>query len=153
MNPLNDLGPFSVANRDVLMLPSVTTKVNEPPTLVGFFNQVKQEYTSARWLLYEGTETDKVHFSDRDVLLYNTLDYSCHALSIEKTKIAFRTAYSLFDKLSFSFNKYLQFGIKDRDVYFKTLWYQHRGAKPFPLRRVFVNLAFSWTLLASKGLV
>lgn len=140
LNPLNDLGPNSVANRDVLTLPSFTTKIKEPPTLVGFFNQLKQEYASARWLLYEGTETDKIHFSDRDVLLYNTLDYSCHALSVEKTKIAFRMAYSLFDKLAFFLNEYLQLGIKDRDVYFKTLWYQHWNSKPFPLRPVFVSL-------------
>ena len=140
LNPLNDLGPHSIANRDVLMLPTFTTKVKEPPTLVGFFNQLKQEYASARWLLYEGIQTDKVHFSDREVLLYNTLDYSCHGLAVEKTKIAFRMAYSLFDKLAFFLNEYLQLGIKDRDVYFKTLWYQHRSSKPFPLRAQFANL-------------
>jgi tetratricopeptide (TPR) repeat protein len=140
LNPLNDLGPHSIANRDVLMLPAFTTKVKEPPTLVGFFNQLKQEYASARWFLYEGIQTDKVHFSDREVLLYNTLDYSCHALAVEKTKIAFRIAYSLFDKLAFFLNEYLQLGIKDRDVYFKTLWYQHRSSKPFPLRPQFANL-------------
>jgi tetratricopeptide (TPR) repeat protein len=140
LNPLNDLGSHSVANRDIVMLPSFTTKVNEPPTLVGFFNQLKQEYASARWLLYEGTQTEKTHFSDRNVLLYNTLDYSCHALSVEKTKIAFRMAYSLFDKLAFFLNEYLQLGIKDRDIYFKTIWYQHGSAKPFPLKPKFINL-------------
>src|ERR1051326_7391936 len=140
LNPLNDLGPHSIANRDVLMLPTFTTKVKEPPTLVGFFNQLKQEYASARWFLYEGIQTDKVHFSDREVLLYNQLDYACHALAIEKTKIAFRMAYSLFDKLAFFLNEYLQLGIKERDVYFKTLWYQHRSSKPFPLRAQFANL-------------
>jgi len=145
LNPLNDLGPHSIANRDVLMLPSFKTKVNEPPTLVGFFNQLKQEYVSARWLLHEGTRTDKIHFSDREVVLYNTLDYTCHALSVEKTKIAFRMAYSLFDKLAFFLNEYLQLGINDRDVYFKTLWYQHRSAKPFPLRSAFTNLD-NWPL-------
>jgi hypothetical protein len=49
-------------------------------------------------------------------------------------------AYSLFDKLAFFLNEYLQLGIKDRDVYFKTVWYQHRSAKPFPLKPKFVNL-------------
>ena len=140
LNPLNDLGSHSVANRDVLMLPSFKTKVKEPPTLVGFFNQLKQEYASARWLLYEGTQIDEIHFSDREVLLYNTLDYSCHALAVEKTKIAFRVAYSVFDKLAFFLNEYLQLGIRDRDVYFKTFWYQHRSARPFPLRPAFTNL-------------
>lgn len=141
LNPLNDLGPHSMANRDVLMLPAFTTKVKEPPTLVGFFNQLKQEYASARWLLYEGLQkTDKVHFSDREVRLYNTLDYTCHALAVEKTKIAFRMAYSLFDKMAFFLNEYLHLGIKDRDVYFKTLWYQERSSRPFPLRSQFANL-------------
>ena len=140
LNPLNDLGSHRIANRDVLMMPSFKTKANEPPALVGFFNQLKQEYASARWLLYEGTQAEKVHFSDREVLLYNTLDYSCHALSVEKTKIAFRMAYSLFDKLAFFLNEYLHLGIMDRDVYFKTIWYRHRSAKPFPLRADFANL-------------
>jgi tetratricopeptide (TPR) repeat protein len=145
LNPLNDLGAHSVANQDVLMLPTFKTNVKEPPTLVGFFNQLKQEYASARWLLYEGIQTDKVHISDRQVLLYNTLDYSCHSLAVEKTKIAFRMAYSLFDKLAFFLNEYLQLGIKDRAVYFRTFWYQHRSAKPFSLRSKFVNLD-NWPL-------
>ena len=96
--------------------PLSRTKVKEPPTLVGFFNQLKQEYASARWLLYEGSQTDTVHFSDREVVLYNTLDYSCHALAVEKTKIAFRMAYSMFDKLVLFLNEYLHLGIKDYDV-------------------------------------
>ena len=145
LNPLNDLGAHSIANRDVLMMPTFTTKVDEPPSLVGFFNQIKQEFVSARWLLYEGTQTDRVHFSDREVLLYNTLDYPSHSLAVEKTKIAFRMAYSLLDKLAFFLNEYLQLGIKARDVYFKTLWYQHRSAKPFPVRPQFVNLD-NWPL-------
>jgi hypothetical protein len=49
-------------------------------------------------------------------------------------------AYSLFDKLAFFLNEYLELGIKDRDVYFKTFWYQHRSSKPFPLRPKFSNL-------------
>lgn len=140
LNPLNDLGPHSIANRDILMLPSFCTKTDETPTLVGFFNQLKQEYAAARWFLYEGAQTDTTHFSDRDVLLYNTLDYSCHALAVEKTKIAFRMAYSLFDKIAFFLNEYLQLGVADRDIYFKTIWYRHRSAKPFPLRSNFANL-------------
>jgi hypothetical protein len=122
------------------MTPSFSTKVDEPPSLVGFFNQIKQEFASARWLLYEGTRADSVHFSDRGVRLYNTLDYPCHSLAVEKSKIAFRMAYSHFDKLAFFLNEYLHLSIKVRDVYFKTLWYQHRSAKPFPLRPQFANL-------------
>lgn len=140
LNPLNDLGPHSVANRDILMLPSFFTQADEPPTLVGFFNQLKQEYVSARWLLYQGTQAHSVHLSDRGVRLYNTLDYSSHCFVVEQTKMAFRMAYSLFDKLALFLNDYLQLGMNDREIYFKTIWYQHRSAKPFPLRPQFRNL-------------
>jgi hypothetical protein len=48
--------------------------LDEPPSLVGFFNQIKQEYVSARWSLYGGTHSSsRAHFSDRDVTLTNTL--------------------------------------------------------------------------------
>ena len=75
LNPLNDLGAYSIANRDVLMLPNFVTLIGESPTLIGFFNQMKQEFVSARWLYYEGVHAQHAHFSDRDVRLSNTLDY------------------------------------------------------------------------------
>jgi hypothetical protein len=54
LNPLNDLGPHTVAARDTMTLPDFTTKLQEPPSLVGFFNQMKQEFVSARWMFYDG---------------------------------------------------------------------------------------------------
>jgi hypothetical protein len=95
LNPLNDLGVHAIATRDVFGLPSFTTDIDEPPTLVGLFNQMKQEYVSARWMLYEGTTAEGPHFSDRDVTLHNTLDYPTYSVAIEKVKAAFRIAYSL----------------------------------------------------------
>jgi len=38
LNPLNDLGPHSIAAQDVLTLPNFVTTLSEPPVLVGFFN-------------------------------------------------------------------------------------------------------------------
>lgn len=106
LNPLNDLGLYSIAARDVLMLPLFVTSIDEPPTLIGFFNQMKQEFVSARWLYYEGVHTHKAHFSDRDVRLYNTLDYPSYGLSVEKIKAAFGITYSIFDKIGFFLNDY-----------------------------------------------
>jgi LA2681-like HEPN len=96
MNGVVDLGPFSIAAQDVLALPSYVTPLDESPTLIGFFNQIKQEHASARWLLYEGCHADAVHFSDRDV----TLTLGSYGLSIEKVRVAFRMAYSLLDSAS-----------------------------------------------------
>jgi hypothetical protein len=52
LNPLNDLGVHAIAAQDILMLPSYITGIGEPPTFSGFFNQMKQEFASARWLFY-----------------------------------------------------------------------------------------------------
>ena len=90
LNPLNDLGPHSIAARDIMTLPDYVTSLREPPSLIGFFNQLKQEFVSARWLYYDGLHSERTHFSDRDVLLFNTLDYPSYGLGTEKIKIAMR---------------------------------------------------------------
>lgn len=50
VNPLNDLGPLPIAGRDILTLPSLTVSRHsaKPPPVFGFFNQMKQEFVSAR---------------------------------------------------------------------------------------------------------
>jgi hypothetical protein len=125
LDPLNDLGSHAIAARDILSLPSYTTSIGEPPTLIGFFNQMKQEFVSARWLLYEGLHAKSAHFSDRHVALYNTLDYPAYGLAIEKVKAADRIAYSLFDKVAFFLNDYAKLGVDPRQVYFRTIWYEN----------------------------
>jgi len=133
LNPLNDLGPFPIAARDVFTTPSIVVAVDEGPCYQGFFNQMKQEFVSARYLYYEGITAEKAHFSDREVLLVNTLDYPSYSLAVEKVKMAYRMAYSLFDKIAYFLNDYLQLGIPERSVSFRTMWYdskrRNRGLK------------------------
>lgn len=123
VNPLNDLGEYTIGARDVLTLPDFVTPVDEPPTFIGLFNQMKQEFVSARWLLYDGTRDSEPHFSDREVLLYNTLDYPIYSLAIEKVKGAYRAAYSLFDKAGFFLNAYMRIGMHPGDVSFRKVWH------------------------------
>ena len=148
LNPLNDLGPYSIAARDVLTTPSIVVELGEGMHFQGFYNQLKQEYASARYVYYEGTTSTTPHFSDKDVLLFNTLDYPCYSLAVEKVKIAFRMAYSLLDKVSFFLNHYLALGIPKRRVGFRSFWYagqeRQRGLRPefetcdnWPLRGLF----------------
>jgi hypothetical protein len=129
LNPLNDLGPYAIANRDVLMLPSFVAPIDAPPTLLGFYNQMKQEFVSARWFLYQATHVDTVHFSDRHVKLYNTLDYPSYSLAVEKAKAAFRISYSLFDKIAFFINDYMKLQIDPVRVNFRTIWYEEGGSQ------------------------
>lgn len=148
LNPLNDLGPHRIGARDILHLPPFVTAIGEPPSLLGLFNQLKEEFVTARWMYYDGTRSDGVHFADRDVLLYNTLDYPTYSIAIEKVKAAFRLAYSLFDKIAFFLNAYLNLNLDEKRVYFQRVWYvnadRKRGVRPeldqsenWPLRGLF----------------
>jgi hypothetical protein len=38
----------------VLFLPSHRAELKAPPTFIGFFDQLKQEFVSARFLYYDG---------------------------------------------------------------------------------------------------
>ncbi len=124
LNPLNDVTTRSIASHDVLVLPSYVTARETPPTYLGFFNEMKQEYASARWLLFEGIQSQGSHFSDKGVALYDTLDYPSHSISVEKVKIAFRVVYSLFDKIGYFLNDYMQLGINSKKVFFRSVWFE-----------------------------
>lgn len=129
LNPLNDLGKFPIANRDVLTAPSIVVGLDEGPYYPALFNALKQEYVSARFLLYAGIKAVGPHFSDRDVLLYNTLDYPAYGLATEQVKIAFRMAYSIFDKVAFFLNHYLELRIPERRTYLRTIWFKNGKKK------------------------
>ena len=145
LNPLNDLGPFSIAGRDILHCPSITMHISEhdspnPPVYFTFYNQLKQEYVSARFLLYESMKSNKPHYSDRGVLMYNTLDYPCYGLNIEKCRLVFRTIYSLFDKIAFFLNTYLRLCIPERQISFRKIWYKNPKSPKDGLADKFINL-------------
>lgn len=124
LNPINDIGKFQQSATDNLMIPSITTSIDEGPSLHGFFNQLKQEYVSARYMYYEGMTRDAPHFSDMNVLLVNTMDYPAYSFAVEQIKATFRISYSLLDKIAFFLNKYFNFGIPERQVSFRSLWYK-----------------------------
>lgn len=140
LSPLNDLGPYSIAAHDVLHLPSMTLGLDDagpgPPLAFGFYNQLKQEYVSARWLCYEGLSENRAHFSDRETHLFDTLSIPAYSLAVEKTKVAFRLGYSLFDKIAFFINDYFRVGLPEHAVSFRGIWYERKGT-PKPLSAVF----------------
>ncbi len=127
LNPLNDLGDYSIGARDVLSTPSITVDLYEPPSYQGFFNQIKQEYISARYLYYEGIVSTEPHFADKGVLLLNTLDYPEYSIALEKEKVSFRMAYSILDKLGYFLNDYLRLSIRQNRVSLRTLWYKKQN--------------------------
>lgn len=156
--PLNDLGFHLAASTDDLMLPPLTTELNErpdghlPPPIVGFFSQIKQEYASARFMLFEGISSTQVHFSDRRVVLTDTLDYPLYSLASERIRTAFRIAYSLLDKVAFLVDHYWNLGkIPDR-ISFKNVWMVENKARLLPQFEAHDNLPLRGLFWLSKEL-
>lgn len=156
LNPMNDLGEYNIAAHDVLHLPNMVFDIKQNHLeLPSFFNQLKQEYASARYLLYEGiTKIGTTHFSDRDVLLINSMDYPRYSLNIEKIKISFRILYSIFDKISLFLNEYLNLSLKPYKVDFRKIWYEKGNFKqPVNNHIIQNNRAFQGLFLISKDLL
>jgi hypothetical protein len=134
LDMLNDLGRYTIATSDALVLASHIVRVDAPHRFESFFDQMKQEYVSARWLLYEGLTAKKPHFSDKDVVLQVTEPRPSLSLAVEKLKSAYRTCYSLFDKTAFFINAYMELGIPENQVSIRTLW---RPGENKPIRKEF----------------
>jgi hypothetical protein len=134
LNPSNDLGRYTVATTDSLGLASHVVPVEASHTFESFFDQMKQEYVSARWMLYEGFSMKVPHFSDRDVPLHVTEPRPTLSLAIERAKAAYRISYSLFEKVAFFLNAYMNLGIPESRVSFRALW---RSGDKKAIRREF----------------
>ncbi|WP_155639244.1 LA2681 family HEPN domain-containing protein [Burkholderia territorii] len=145
LNPLNDIGEHEIAACDVLHLPSLISNISaEPPALFGLYNQMKQEYVSARWLCFEGLTEGREHFSDRDTNLYDIFGIPAYSLFVEKMKLAFRMAYSLLDKVAFFVNDYFGIGWPDHKVTFRSVWYKPKNESK-SLSTVFTDCS-NWSL-------
>lgn len=134
LNPLNDLGAYTVAATDSIGLGPHVVRVDAPYRFDSFFDQMMQEYVSARWLLYEGVTAREPHFSDKDVFLRATEPRPSLSLATEKIKAAYRGSYSLFDKVSFFINAYMELGPSGKQVSFRTVW---RAGEKGPIRKEF----------------
>lgn len=138
LNPLNDLTIASPAGSDLLSCPPVIVGLDDAPYFVAAFDQLKQEFVSARYLYYDGLSGKRPTFSDRLVRLHNTMDYPAYGLRTEEQKSAYRAAHSIFDKSALFLNAYMALGIEPERVSFRKVWYEHGDLTK---RRLAVDLA------------
>jgi len=143
INPLNDLGNFSISSHDCLNLPTVIIESKRPPIYLNLYNQIKQEFGTARYAYYESVQKKKTHFSDIDVELVDTMEAVRYSFYIEQMKISFRLSYSILDKIAYLLNDYLELGIKPDKVSFRTLW--HSNTQNNSLRSFFAA-SDNWAL-------
>jgi tetratricopeptide (TPR) repeat protein len=129
LNPLNDLGNYSIASTDVIHVPDLITSHGKGPDLQAFFNQLKQEYSFSRYCFHEGLTMDSPHYADRDVMLYVLPQNITYSIAIEKIKSSFRTSYSLLDKIAYFLNYYFNLNVDERRINFRTIWYKGQQKK------------------------
>lgn len=123
LNTLNDFDKSTDRDNDCLHLPNmIFLKKNLNYDYHGLFNQIKQEYCSSRYLIFDGIYNRTQHFSDKGVFMVDTLDYPVYSLNIEKIKSGYRAIYSIFDRIAFFLNEYLNLGIGRRKINFNILW-------------------------------
>lgn len=122
LNPLNDFITDNIAAHDCLHLPTITLKFDKSPIYQTIFNQIKQEFVSARHMLFEGLNQKELHYSDKDNIQLDTLDYAVYSYSTEKIKTTFRLCYSILDKIGYLINDYLSLGLKPSQVSFRSFW-------------------------------
>ena len=148
LNPLNDLGFFMEAASDVLMTLPLEKAPAKPSLLHDHFTLLKQEFTCARQLYFEAMQSIPDHDAGSCGAILPVPEQVVCDLSVEKLKIAFRMAYSLFDKIAFFLKKYYRLPISEQRVNFRTLWYpdgrKANGLQPklrqsanWPLRGLF----------------
>ncbi|WP_339928824.1 LA2681 family HEPN domain-containing protein [uncultured Brevundimonas sp.] len=150
LSPLNDICADPVAAHDALTLPTLVEVGLDrqnfgPPLAIRQYNLLKQEYVTARYALYEALTSRHVHFSDRGVLLHDTLDFPAFGFAVERAKLAFRTAYAILDKVGYFLNAYLSLGHPERQVSFRNVWFASPNKKDKELHPFFVD-AGNWPL-------
>ena len=70
------------------------------------------------YLCFNSIEIDSVHYADENVVSYWCLEYVQYSIRVEGLKAAFKTLYSLLDKVGMFINEYYSLKIKTRQVNF-----------------------------------
>ena len=146
LNPLNEAYTDSVAATDVLHLPSHAYRAGEPPRFPPYYNLLKQEYVSARYRLYRATHEDDLDFIMRDVLMFDSGENQALGHYTDDLRAAFRSAYSIFDKVGLFLNDYFQIGLRPMDATFRRVWSQRPSrVSDYEIRPIFKGRR-NWSL-------
>lgn len=94
--------------------------------LASFLNEIKQNYVTARFLLFEGYfEDQELDYVDQNVAIVNTLNYVDNNVYVQLIKFAFKNMYDILDKIAIFINEYLQMGKNEKRVDFNNIWYEN----------------------------
>ena len=127
INPLNESHTENLAARDVFHLPSHNYKIDEVARFPDYYNLLKQEYVSARYRVFVAIHNKAPEFIMREVLLLDGGENQVLGHQTEELRSAYRSVYSIFDKIGIFLNSYLNLGFKPKQVQFRHIWFQKRN--------------------------
>ena len=111
--------------------PDHTYKIEEPARFPGYYNLLKQEYVSARYRLYRAIHQHDPDFLMREVLMLDSGEGSGEGQALghysEDLKAAFRSAYSIFDKVGLFLYDYFEVGLSPGQMNFRRVWSKKPG--------------------------
>lgn len=148
LNPLNEIGEFSIFAHDILSTPPMLVKTSDNmcPKIHGLVNQIKMEFINARYLIYLGLNELGEKFVNKGTHLIDTLDYPEYGINLEYIRASYRIAYSILDKIAFAMDDYYELNMKKTSISLKSVW----GTYDKKQKRLFIRPEFenrkNWAL-------
>lgn len=122
---------------------SLTIRNDAPDNCRQIFNNLKQEYATARYFVWESLDFLSENYADRCTMIVELNRDIEYSVRIEKLKAAFRMFYSVFDKIAYLLNDLLNLEIKSNNVSYRTIWYE-KDKKTIKQK---ISDKYNWSLL------
>ncbi|QFU25327.1 hypothetical protein FS418_14935 [Shewanella sp. YLB-09] len=139
INDLNDVSESEIVYQDIMTLPSFSQQINttlsmhEELVYHGNFDELKNDYCYARYLFFSAKDmpNDYEHFFNKTYPHVEDMSHSITNLKASHYKSAFRSLYSLFDKVAYFINRF--FGLNDIEhdhkISFDSIFRELKGSK------------------------
>jgi tetratricopeptide (TPR) repeat protein len=114
LHPGADVFDYPTSAHDCLSVPSTNAD------FLAMFDGLTREFITARSVFLEGITS----FNERAEVMMQMFGHSektMNVLAVEKVKLAFRSAYSILDKVAVIINSYFMIGVKTRNINFGLL--------------------------------
>lgn len=144
--------------KDDLCFESIVTPLTEEgeiffQKLIKIFNQIKEDFATARYLYYESLyASDKLSETSSITYYVESYDSSDFGLTTGFLKTSFRIAADLLDKCAGFINLYLKLNHPEDKVAFSNIWYEKRNHKNGLHPTVHNLIKENYYLLALKDL-
>ncbi|EGR2250331.1 hypothetical protein DZF84_01840 [Vibrio parahaemolyticus] len=144
LNDLNDVCANEIVYQDIFTLPSFVQEINsslaihEDYVYHGNFDEIKNDYCYARYLIFSAHNipNEQEHFFNKTYPHVDDMSHTLTNLKSSHYKSAFRTLYSIFDKIAYFLNSFFDLNDVDSKVYFHNIFGQLKNDKLKPHKKL-----------------